>query len=138
MIKDSLPTKPTLIKVDFHDLSIIEGREISNNTEAEYIAKKLCKSGIGIVIVNNEKDIMVIANSEKIFEKMEIQNKLLKTKDSSDAIIAGFAVGFSKGLSEQNTIKVASMFITAAENAPKQECFYLRDQDEITMFLNSI
>lgn len=131
LLKDSLKTLPGMIKLDLEDIKDFAGKPEITAEEALEAAKGIQKSGIEVVVFfNGEKDARVICK-EGVFEANIHTDKSICSIGCEEAMVAGFAAGYSKGLSIKDTIQFASAISAAKTLRLKTGLFLMKDMEDL-------
>ncbi len=124
LLKDSLEARPTMIKPNMDEIRSITGKEMNNQEELISAALDLHKTGIEVVMITRGRDGSLIVCEEGIYRVIIPKIKAVNTVGCGDSVIAGFAVGFSRGMPMVEIMKFASAISVA--NAMRMETgFYL-------------
>ncbi len=124
LLEDSLEEKPTMIKPNLDEIRSLTGKEMNNQDELISTAIDLHKTGIEVVMITRGRDGSLIVCEEGIYRVIIPKIKAVNTVGCGDSVIAGFAVGFSRGMPMVEIMKFASAISVA--NAMRMETgFYL-------------
>ncbi|WFR58582.1 1-phosphofructokinase [Anaerocolumna sp. AGMB13025] len=131
LLKEALPFKPTMIKPNMDEIRMLTGRELNSREDLIQAALELQKSGIEVVVISCGADGSFIACEEGVYQAVVPKIAAVNTVGCGDSMIAGFAAGFSRGLSMTETIKLASAI--SAANAMRMETgfFMIKDMEEL-------
>ncbi|OGF50736.1 MAG: hypothetical protein A2231_05725 [Candidatus Firestonebacteria bacterium RIFOXYA2_FULL_40_8] len=101
-MKEALSAKPYLIKMNHEEFSATFG---SQNTENQIY--RLFKKGISWIIVTDGKEKFLAGTNGKVFLVTPPKIKVVNGVGSGDTMLAGLAYGINKGLSPEETLKIA-------------------------------
>lgn len=129
LLEESIKAKPFMIKPNINEIRMLTGQELNNQEDLVKAAIKLQESGIEVVAISCGSEGSVIACEEGIYRAIVPKIHAVNTVGCGDSMIAGFAVGFSRGLSIMDTIAFASA--VSAANAMRMETgFFLKEDME--------
>ncbi len=106
-LKNSLESKPTMIKPNVDEIKQILNIDIDSKEEIINAAQKLHEEGIEIVVISLGKDGAIIACDEGVFKGDTPDIPVVNTVGCGDSMVAGFAFGMARKYSIQETIKFA-------------------------------
>lgn len=127
LLEDSLEAKPTMIKPNMDEIRILTGKEMNNQKELIDAAIDLHKTGIEVVMISCGSEGSLIVCKDGIYQVIIPKVEAVNTVGCGDSVIAGFAVGFSRGMPMVEIIKFASAI--AAANAMRMETGFYRTED---------
>ena len=90
-------------------------------------AKDLHEDGVEIVVISLGGDGSLVSCNEGVFDVKVPKIDAVNTVGCGDSMIAGFAVGISRGLSMEETIRLASA--VSAANAMRMETGFIVKED---------
>lgn len=105
--------RPFMIKPNLHELEDIVGRKLETLEEIIEEGKKLNKLGIKIVAISMGKEGSVVITDDAVFRVKPLKVEVKGTVGAGDAYVAGFAHGIYRGLSLEETIKIAAALSTS-------------------------
>ncbi|MGB9781236.1 1-phosphofructokinase [Caldanaerobacter sp.] len=105
--------KPFMIKPNVHELEDVVGKRLETLEEIIEEGKKLNKLGIKIVAVSMGKEGSVVITDDAVFRVKPLKVEVKGTVGAGDAYVAGFAHGIYRGLSLEETIKIAAALSTS-------------------------
>lgn len=123
----SVAAKPTMIKPNTDEIQQLLAVDIHSREELIQAAVQLHESGIAIVVVSLGKEGSLVACSEGVFMGVTPDIPVVNTVGCGDSMVAGFAVGLSRGYSIEETIRFATAISTA--NALTMETGSFRQAD---------
>lgn len=131
LLKESLEAVPTMIKPNMDEIRMLTGRELNSHEDLVEAALQIRRSGIEVVVISCGSDGSLIACEEGVYRASVPRVDAVNTVGCGDSMIAGFAAGFSRGLSMVDTIKLASAI--SAANAMRMETgfFIPKDMQEL-------
>ncbi len=131
LLEESLEAKPAMIKPNMDEIRMLTGRDLNSREDIMQAAIELQKSGIEVVVISCGSEGSLIACEEGVYQAFVPKIDAVNTVGCGDSMIAGFAVGFSRGLPMAETIKLASAI--SAANAMRMETgFYMpKDMEEL-------
>ncbi len=131
LLEESLTAKPTMIKPNMDEIRMLTGKAMDSLEELIEEAEKIRKSGVEIVAVSRGSEGSLVVCEEGVYQASVPRIDAVNTVGCGDSMIAGFAVGFSRGMSMEETIRLASAL--SAANALRMETGFLitKDMEEL-------
>lgn len=131
LLEDCLLEQPTLIKPNIDEIRALTGRPMNSREALIAAARELHHDGIRIVVISLGADGSLVSGDEGVFEVKVPQIDAVNTVGCGDSMIAGFAVGISRGLPLEETIRLASA--VSAANAMRMETgfFIMEDMEAL-------
>ncbi|ERM91084.1 fructose-1-phosphate kinase [Caldanaerobacter subterraneus subsp. yonseiensis KB-1] len=105
--------RPFMIKPNVHELEDVVGKRFETLEEIIEEGKKLNKKGIEIVAISMGKEGSVVITDDAVFRVKPLKVEVKGTVGAGDAYVAGFAHGIYRGLSLEETIKIAAALSTS-------------------------
>lgn len=105
--------KPFMIKPNVHELEDVVGKRLETLEEIIEEGKKLNKLGIKIVAISMGSKGSVVITDDAVFRVKPLKVEVKGTVGAGDAYVAGFAHGIYRGLSLEETIKIAAALSTS-------------------------
>ncbi|HIQ59933.1 MAG TPA: 1-phosphofructokinase [Candidatus Merdivicinus intestinavium] len=127
LLRDGAAARPTLIKPNTDEIEQLLGAPAKSEEELIAAAEKLRDGGIEIVVISLGKDGTLIACRDGVFRGVTPDIPVVNTVGCGDSMVAGFAVGLSRGYSLPETIRFAMAVSTA--NALTMETGYFKTED---------
>ena len=127
LLRDGAAARPTLIKPNTDEIEQLLGVPAKSEEELIAAAEKLRDGGIEIVVISLGKDGALIACRDGVFRGVTPDIPVVNTVGCGDSMVAGFAVGLSRGYSLPETIRFAMAVSTA--NALTMETGYFKTED---------
>ena len=131
LLEESLIAKPTMIKPNMDEIRMLTGKELNSQEDLIKAAVEIQKSGVEVVVISCGSDGSLVACEEGIYRAFVPKIDAVNTVGCGDSMIAGFAVGFSRGLSMAETIKLASAI--SAANAKRMETGFFMTKDMLEL-----
>ena len=94
-------------------------------------AEKIHKDGVEVVAVSLGGDGAIVVSAEGVYRAIVPKIDAVNTVGCGDSMIAGFALGFSEGLSVAETLKKASAISAAAALREETGFFVMEDMKKI-------
>lgn len=132
LLEDCLLERPTMIKPNIDEIRALTGRPMNSRESMIRAAKDLHDDGIEIVVISLGGDGSMVSCSEGVFDVKVPKIDAVNTVGCGDSMIAGFAVGMSRGLPVTETIRLASAI--SAANAMRMETgFFVKEDMEVIL-----
>lgn len=109
----ALEAKPTMIKPNTDEIRQLLEVDITSKEELIQAAQKLHQSGIEIVTVSLGKDGALTVCGDGAYQGMTPNVPVVNTVGCGDSMVAGFAIGLSRGYPIEETIRLALAISTA-------------------------
>lgn len=127
LLQESIEAKPTMIKPNMDEIRMLTGKELNSQDDIINAAVSLQKSGIEVVVISCGADGSLIVCEDGVYKASVPKIEAVNTVGCGDSMIAGFAVGFSRGMSMEETIQLASAI--SAANAMRMETGFFVKKD---------
>ena len=131
LLKESLEARPTMIKPNLEEAIALTGKAISNQDELIEAATSLYSSGIEVVAISCGSKGSIIACKDGVYRANVPKIVAVNSVGCGDSLIAGFAVGFSRGMTMEETIRLASAISVA--NAMRLETGFFIYSDMVDL-----
>lgn len=113
-LNDLIEIKPFLIKPNIPELNKYYKKEFKLIDDIKNTAIELYQKGISNVMITLGEEGALLINEDGIFKANIPKVKVKSTIGAGDATIAGFIVGFIKGLKSDDILKTAVSYGTAS------------------------
>ena len=127
LLEDCLLARPTMIKPNIDEIRALTKRPMNPRESMLRAAQDLHDDGIEIVAISLGGDGSLVSCQEGVFDVKVPKIDAVNTVGCGDSMIAGFAVGMSRGLSMEETIRLASA--VSAANAMRLETGFIVKED---------
>ena len=127
LLENCVNYHPYMIKPNMDEIQMLTGREVHTDKELIDAAQLLHSKGVPVVVISRGGDGAVISSSDGVFAAKVPHIDAANTVGCGDIMIAGFAVGFSRGLSVPDAIRLASAM--SAAGAMRLETGYFLKED---------
>ena len=127
LLADCLQECPTLIKPNIDEIRALTGKPLSNREELLDAAASFHDQGIETVVISLGADGSLVSCKEGIFDVSVPRIDAVNTVGCGDSMIAGLAVGISRALPMEETIRLASAI--SAANAMRLETGFIVMED---------
>lgn len=122
---------PTMIKPNIDEIRMLTGKDCNQIDEIIEAAKVIHKRGVEVVAVSLGAEGSVVVSKEGVFRAVVPKIDAVNTVGCGDSMIAGFALGFSEGLSIEETLRKASAISAAAALREETGFFVKEDMERI-------
>ena len=122
---------PTMIKPNIDEIRMLTGKHCDDIQDIINAAKEIHAKGVEIVAVSLGGDGSIVVGDEGIFRARVPKIDAVNTVGCGDSMIAGFALGLSKGLSLPETLKLASAISAAAAMREETGFFVMEDMEKL-------
>ena len=126
-----IEAKPTMIKPNIDEIRMLTGSNCDDLNEIIEAAEKIHQSGVEVVAVSLGGDGAIVVSAEGVYRAVVPKIEAVNTVGCGDSMIAGFALGFSEGLSVADTLKKASAISAAAALREETGFFVMEDMKKI-------
>lgn len=127
LLEDCLLERPTLIKPNIDEIRALTGKPMNSRAAFLQAAQDLHDDGIEIVVISLGGDGSLVSCQEGVFEVKVPKIDAVNTVGCGDSMIAGFAVGISRGYSIEDMIRFSSA--VSAANAMRMETGFFVKED---------
>ena len=127
LLEDCLLARPTMIKPNIDEIRGLTKRPMNTRESLLRAARDLHEDGIEIVAISLGGDGSLVSCKEGVFDVKVPKIDAVNTVGCGDSMIAGYAVGMSRGLSMEETIRLASA--VSAANAMRMETGFIVMED---------
>lgn len=131
LLKEGMKAKPTMIKPNLDEIRMLTGTACESLEEMIEAAKEIHKSGVEIVAVSLGAEGSFVVCDQGIYQAKVSKIDAVNTVGCGDSMIAGFAVGFSKNISVEGSLRLASAVSAAAALREETGFFVKEDMERI-------
>lgn len=131
LLEMGIEAAPTMIKPNIDEIRMITGKHCDDIQDIINAAKEIHAKGVEIVAVSLGGDGSIVVGDEGIFRARVPKIDAVNTVGCGDSMIAGFALGLSKGLSLPETLKLASAISAAAAMREETGFFVIEDMEKM-------
>ena len=122
---------PTMIKPNLDEIRMLTGKQCEQLEEMIAAAKEIHEKGVEIVAVSLGADGCFVVCDQGVFRAKVPKIDAVNTVGCGDSMIAGFALGLSKGLNMEEILKQASAISAAAALREETGFFVKEDMERI-------
>lgn len=122
---------PTMIKPNIDEIRMLTGKRCDDISEIIEAAKAIHERGVKIVAVSLGADGSLAVGDDGIFRARVPKIDAVNTVGCGDSMIAGFALGLSKGLPLEETLRLASAISAAAAMREETGFFVMEDMEKL-------
>ena len=131
LLEMGIEAAPTMIKPNIDEIRMLTGKHCDDIQDIINAAKEIHAKGVEIVAVSLGGDGSIVVGDEGIFRARVPKIDAVNTVGCGDSMIAGFALGLSKGLSLPETLKLASAISAAAAMREETGFFVMEDMEKL-------
>lgn len=129
LLEACLLERPTMIKPNIDEIRALTGRPLNAREGLIRAARDLHDDGVEIVVISLGAEGSLVSCEEGVFDIKVPRIDAVNTVGCGDSMIAGFAVGMSRGLSVVETVRLASA-ISAANAMRLETGFFVKEDME--------
>ena len=122
---------PTMIKPNIDEIRMLTGKRCDDISEIIEAARAIHERGVKIVAVSLGADGSLAVGDDGIFRARVPKIDAVNTVGCGDSMIAGFALGLSKGLPLEETLRLASAISAAAAMREETGYFVMEDMEKL-------
>lgn len=122
---------PTMIKPNIDEIRMLTGKRCDDISEIIEAARAIHERGVKIVAVSLGADGSLAVGDDGIFRARVPKIDAVNTVGCGDSMIAGFALGLSKGLPLEETLRFASAISAAAAMREETGFFVMEDMEKL-------
>ena len=131
LLTEVVKAKPNMIKPNTDEIKMITGKDINSSADLIEAGKELVGSGIEQVVISLGADGALLFRKEGVFKAVVPKIDAVNTVGCGDCMTAGFAIAFEKGLSPEESLRLASATSTAAAMTEATGFFRMEDFDKL-------
>ena len=132
LLEECIVEGPTMIKPNIDEIRMLTGRPMNSRSALLEAAQELHDDGIEIVVISLGGDGSLISTADGVYDVKVPKIDAVNTVGCGDSMIAGFAVGMSRGYSIEDSIRLASA--VSAANAMRLETgFFVKEYMEMLL-----
>lgn len=131
LLTAGIESKPTMIKPNIDEIRMLTGSQCDDLNEIIEAAEQIHANGVEVVAVSLGGDGAIVVSDEGVYRAIVPKIDAVNTVGCGDSMIAGFALGFSEGLSIADTLKKASAISAAAALREETGFFVMEDMEKI-------
>ena len=136
-LRAGIQARPFLIKPNRYELELLTGRKLDSIDLLLEAAQDCIRAGVGAVAVSMGGEGALITDGKTALRTPGLKVEVKSTVAAGDSMIAGMAVGLSKGASLENAFRLGVAAATARCMTPPEEIIApdlcLRLADELKM-----
>ena len=122
---------PTMIKPNIDEIRMLTGKRCDDISEIIEAARAIHERGVKIVAVSLGADGSLAVGDDGIFRARVPKIDAVNTVGCGDSMIAGFALGLSKGLPLEENLRLASAISAAAAMREETGFFVMEDMEKL-------
>ena len=122
---------PTMIKPNIDEIRMLTGKRCDDISEIIEAARAIHERGVKIVAVSLGADGSLAVGDDGSFRARVPKIDAVNTVGCGDSMIAGFALGLSKGLPLEETLRLASAISAAAAMREETGFFVMEDMEKL-------
>ena len=122
---------PSMIKPNIDEIRMLTGKRCDDISEIIEAARAIHERGVKIVAVSLGADGSLAVGDDGIFRARVPKIDAVNTVGCGDSMIAGFALGLSKGLPLEETLRLASAISAAAAMREETGFFVMEDMEKL-------
>jgi len=123
LLEQGIKAKPTLIKPNTDEIKMLTGKDCLDTDTLIEAAIRIHEDGVAYVVISMGGDGSLLVSKDGVFQAIIPKIQAENTVGCGDAMIAGFALGLSQELREEELLKKASA-ISAASAMSIKTGFY--------------
>ena len=131
LLEMGIEAAPTMIKPNIDEIRMLTGKNCDDIQDIIDAAKEIHAKGVEIVAVSLGADGSLAVGNEGIFRALVPRINAVNTVGCGDSMIAGFALGLSRGFSLPETMKLASAISAAAAMREETGFFVMEDMEKL-------
>lgn len=128
LLRMGIEAKPTMVKPNIDEIRMLTGSHCDSREELIDAAKQIHAKGVEVVAISLGADGSMLVCDSGVYQAIVPRIEAVNTVGCGDSMIAGFALGFEKGLSIEETLRLASAISAAA--ALREETGFFVEEDK--------
>ena len=129
LLREGIEAGPFMVKPNIDEIRMLTGKTCGSQEELVEAAKEIYRRGVELVAVSLGADGSLLVCRSGIYRACVPRIDAVNTVGCGDSMIAGFALGISKGLSPEEILRTASA-ISAASALREETGFFLKEDME--------
>lgn len=122
---------PTMIKPNLDEIRMLTGKNCDNMEEMIEAAKEIHDRGVEVVVVSLGREGSLVVSDSGTYRAVVPKIDAVNTVGCGDSMTAGFALGFSEGLSIEETLRKASAISAASAMSDETGYFEKENMERI-------
>ena len=131
LLNMGIEAKPTMVKPNIDEIRMLTGSRCDSQEELIAAAREIHQAGIEVVVISLGGDGSLLVCGEGVYRAVVPKIDAVNTVGCGDSMIAGFAIGFERGLPITETHKLASAISAAAAMREETGFFVMEDMEKI-------
>lgn len=131
LLEMGIESCPTMIKPNIDEIRMLTGKQCDRIEDIIEAAKEVHRRGVEVVAVSLGADGSLAVCDDGVFRAIVPKIDAVNTVGCGDSMIAGFALGFSEGLSVEETLRKASAISAAAALREETGYFVVEDMERL-------
>lgn len=131
LLEMGIESCPTMIKPNIDEIRMLTGKHCDRIEDIIEAAKEVHRRGVEVVAVSLGADGSLAVCDDGVFRAIVPKIDAVNTVGCGDSMIAGFALGFSEGLSVEETLRKASAISAAAALREETGYFVMEDMKRL-------
>ena len=131
LLELGIEAKPTMVKPNIDEIRMLTGSHCDTREELIEAGKKIHEAGIEIVVISLGADGSLLICTDGVYQAIVPRIDAVNTVGCGDSMIAGFALGFERRLSVQETLRLASAISASAALREETGFFVKEDMERI-------
>ena len=119
------------MKPNIDEIRMLTGSHCDTREELIEAGKKIHEAGIEIVVISLGADGSLLICTDGVYQAIVPRIDAVNTVGCGDSMIAGFALGFERRLSVQETLRLASAISASAALREETGFFVKEDMERI-------
>lgn len=131
LLRVGMEAGPSMVKPNIDEIRMLTGNPCDTMEELAAAAKEIHRAGVEVAVISLGGDGSLVACEEGVYQALVPKIHAVNTVGCGDSMVAGFALGFERGLSIEETHKLASAISAAAALREETGYFVKEDMEEI-------
>ncbi|MBO5461552.1 MAG: 1-phosphofructokinase [Ruminococcus sp.] len=131
LLEMGIESCPTMIKPNLDEIRMLTGKNCDNMEEMIEAAKEIHDRGVEVVVVSLGREGSLVVADSGTYRAEVPKIDAANTVGCGDSMTAGFALGFSEGLSVEETLRKASAISAASALSEETGHFIIEDMERI-------
>lgn len=131
LLRMGIEAAPTMVKPNIDEIRMLTNSECNTFDELIKAAKNIYEKGVAVVVISLGADGSLVVCKDGVYRAIVPKVDAVNTVGCGDSMTAGFAIGFEKGLSMEETLKLASAISAAAALREETGFFVKEDMKQI-------
>jgi tagatose 6-phosphate kinase len=131
LLEQGIQACPTLIKPNLDEIRMLTGKDCENWNDMVEAAKRIQAGGVETIVVSLGENGSFVLHGSVLYRAKVPKIAAVNTVGCGDSMIAGFAIGMTKKLPTEETLRIASAISAASALREETGLFLPEDMEKL-------